>query len=335
MNPYVATQVQAIIEAVRLLESFVTAPLGLYSDIKMMRESLPFPEAAGLPRDEIQKRRIAYSTLTDEPQGLALDTISSLTTSIGILEGLRGEDGPPLGAEWVSRARMVLTRAEQRVAGELRSNTASRIRGLYVIVDPEATNGRPVLEMAEAILKGGARVVQFRDKTGDKGEVLSIARQLKALCEERDAVFVMNDEADIALSSDADALHVGQTDLPVPDARRILDPRQLIGRFNSTVEEAVDSQAQGADYIAVGAVYSTRTMGKSGRTAIGIETIAKIKDLVSQPVVAIGGIDAGNVADVLRAGADCVCVVAAVTFAEDPERATAELIAAMSAERQQ
>ena len=329
MNPYVATQVQALIEGVRLLESFVTAPLGLYSDIKMMRESLPFPEAAELSREELQKRRAAYSALTEERKSLALDTISSLSTSIDILERLRGEDGPPLETEWVSRARMVLTRAQQKVAGEMRADTAARIRGLYVIVDPEATNGRPVLEIADATLRGGAKVIQLRDKTRDKGDVLSIARQLKSLCDERDAVFVMNDDAAVALSSGADGLHVGQTDLPVPDARRILDPRQLIGRSNNTVEEAVDSQAQGADYLAVGAVYSTQTMGKTGRTSIGTETITKVKDLVSQPVVAIGGINAGNIGDVMRAGADCVCVVSAVTFAEDPERATAELVEGM------
>ena len=333
MNPYVATQVQALIESVRLLESLVTAPLGLYSDIKMMRESLPFAGAAELSREELQKRRAAYSTLTEAPQRLALETISSLSTSIDILEGLREEDGPPLETEWVSRARMVLTRAQQKVAGDLRADTAARIRGLYVIVDPEATNGRPVLEIADATLKGGAKVVQLRDKKNDKGDILSTARQFKTLCEERDAVFVMNDAADIALSSGADALHVGQTDLPIPDARRILDPRQLIGRSNNTVEEAVDSQAQGADYLAVGAVYSTQTMGKTGRTSIGTETITRIKELVSQPVVAIGGINSRNIGDVMRAGADCVCVVSAVTFAEDAERATAELVEAMSGSR--
>ena len=333
MNPYVATQVQAIIETVRLLESLVTAPLGLYSDIMMMRESLPFPEAARLPRDEIQKRRIAYSALTKDPQRLALDAISSLLTSIGILEGMRGEDDTPLSTEWVSRARMVLNRAQQRVAGELRAAKVSRIRGLYVIVDPEATNGRHVLEIADAALRGGAKVIQLRDKSQDKGTVLSIARQLKTLCDERDALFVMNDDADVAVSSGADGLHVGQTDLPVPDARRILDPRQLIGSSNGTVEEAIDSQSQGADYIAMRADRSTQAMTTTGRTATGTETITKVKDLVSQPVVAIGGINAGNIRDVVRAGADCVCVVSAVTLAEDPERATGELVAAMSGSR--
>ena len=93
MIPFVATQVRAIIESIRLLESLVTAPLGLYSDIKMVRESLPFPEAAALSREETQERRTAFMTLTDTPHELALGTISSISTSLEILEATKGPDG--------------------------------------------------------------------------------------------------------------------------------------------------------------------------------------------------------------------------------------------------
>ena len=101
----------------------------------------------------------------------------------------------------------------------------------------------------------------------------------------------MNDDAAVALASGADGLHVGQSDLPVPDARRILSDAQIVGRSNNGVEEALESQAAGADYLAVGAVYATATMGKSARKAVGPEMIAAVKAAVSQPVVAIGGID--------------------------------------------
>lgn len=213
---------------------------------------------------------------------------------------------------------------------EIRSERIQKVRGLYVIVDPEATRGRDVVEVAEAALRGGASVIQLRDKTRDKGEVLEIARTIKGLCDKYDGLFIVNDDADIAFLSEAHGLHVGQTDLPVGEARRVLAPEQIIGRSNNGTGEALESDAQGADYLAVGAVYSTTTMGKSGRTAVGPEMIRRVKDAVSAPVVAIGGIDAGNIADVARAGADCICVVSAVTFADDVEGAAGWLVGLMN-----
>ena len=212
---------------------------------------------------------------------------------------------------------------------EIRSERIQKVRGLYVIVDPEATRGRDVVEVAEAALRGGASVIQLRDKTRDKGEVLEIARSIKGLCDKYGGLFIVNDDADIAFLSEAHGLHVGQTDLPVGEARRVLAPEQIIGRSNNGTGEALESEAQGADYVAVGAVYSTTTMGKSGRTAVGPEMIRRVKDAVSAPVVAIGGINAGNIADVARAGADCICVVSAVTFADDVEAAAGELVELM------
>ena len=332
MIPFVTAQIQAIIEDIRLLETFVTAPLGLYSDIKMLRESLPFPEAADLSRDETRERRTAFRDVTDSALALALGTVGSLNSSLDALDTLRGwPEVSGLEGEWIDRARRVLARAAQRVAGEMRENTSSKIRGLYVIVDPDAMRGRPVVEVAEATLMGGASLLQLRDKSGDKGQILALARNLKSLCNRHGALFVVNDDADVALSCDAHGLHVGQTDLPVPEARRVLAPHQIVGRSNNSVDEAMTSQAQEVDYLAVGAVFTTDTMGKSGRHAIGVETVSKIKGLVSRPVVAIGGINASNITDVVRAGADCVCVVSAVTCSDDPQAATRQLVEAFKA----
>ena len=203
---------------------------------------------------------------------------------------------------------------------------AAKVSGIYVIVDPEATRGRPVVEVARASLEGGARVVQLRDKLRDKGPMLETACELKALCDEFGALFVMNDHADVALVSGAHGLHVGQTDLPVEAARRVLEPNQIVGSSNGTVEEAVRSSADAVDYIAVGAIYSTTTMGKSGRRALGPEMVRRVKSAVSQPVVAIGGINETNIAEVVAAGADCACVVSAITFADDPRAATRKLV---------
>ena len=330
MNPYLKTQVQAVIEGIRLLETFVTAPLGLYSDIKMLRESLPSAESSELSREEIRQRRIAYSAMTDAPLDLALEAIASIRKSLDILVGINvASTASGIEEGWIDRARRVLNRAQQRVGEDIRSQVASRISGLYVIVDPEATGGRPVVEVAQAALGGGAGIIQLRDKTHDKGEVLSLAGQVKSLCDRSDALFVMNDYADVTVLSHAHGLHVGQTGLPVTEARSILMPQQLVGRSNNSVEEAMDSQAQGVDYIAIGAVYSTTTVGKGSRDAVGVETVIKIKALVARPVVAIGGINAGNIGEVVKSGADCVCVVSAVTMAPDPEVAARELVEAI------
>ncbi len=333
MVPYVASQIQAIIEGIRLLESFVTAPLGLHSDIKMMRESLPFPEAAALPREKLQEMRTAFAALTDSPLDLALGSISTISTTLDTLEATKGDGGSPLSESWVAQARRVLARAEQRVGADMRARVASKIRGLYVILDPDATNGRPVLEVAEASLKGGASVIQLRDKSSDKSEVLSTARALKEMCDGHSSLLVVNDDADVALAANAHGLHIGQTDLPVAVARRVLAPHQLLGRSNNTVDEAMDSQGQGVDYLAVGAVYATSTVGKGTRPAVGVEMVSGIKGMVAQPVVAIGGINADNVSEVVRAGADCVCVVSAVTLAGDPEAAARRLVEAIEGAR--
>ena len=329
MNPFVAAHVQSIIESLRLLEAFVTAPLGLYSDIKMLRESLPFPEAEELPRDELRERRTAWSGLADSSDGLTLDTVSSLSKSIDLLESIGQAGEGSIDGAWIDRSRRVFSRVEQRVAGEMRAKLCTKVEGIYVIVDPEATQGRSILEIAEATLKGGTRVLQLRDKLRDKQETLRDALELKSLCDSYDALFFMNDDTGVALAGDAHGLHVGQTDMPTKVARGVLKPGQLIGRSNNGVEQAMESQAQGADYVAVGAVYATTTMGKSGRTATGADMLREVKSRVTIPVVAIGGINLSNIAEVAATGADCFCVVSAVTYADDPEAATAELVEAI------
>ncbi len=329
MNPFVDAHLAAIVESNRFLETVVTSPLGLRSDITMLRESLSIPLAADLSREENLRRRRILAEMSGQPLELALSAIASISASVDALEACADSGEPALDANWVERARRVLARAGQKVGSDLRASAAARVRGLYVIVDPEATRGRPILDVAEAALRGGASVVQLRDKSRDKGEVLPDARRLREMCEEYGGLFVVNDDADVALAVGAHMLHVGQTDLPVATARAVLDPQQLVGTSNGGVDEARQSQADGADYAAVGAVFATTTMGKSGRRSLGVDIVAEVKEAVSMPVVAIGGISQANIADVVRAGADSVCVVSAVTFADDPEAASARLVEAM------
>ncbi|MBI4298239.1 MAG: thiamine phosphate synthase [Chloroflexi bacterium] len=226
--------------------------------------------------------------------------------------------------QWNKRALDVLSKTEEYIARELRRNQASKIEGLYVIVDPQATRDRSVLEVAEAALEGGARVIQLRDKTQDKGDVLRVAFRLAALCETYNGIFIVNDHADLALVCGARGLHLGQHDLPIVEARKVLSPLQLIGRSNATVEEALESQAQGADYVAVGSIFPTAT--KENTRPAGLKTLRRVKELVNLPVVAIGGINETNVSHVVEAGAEAVCVVSAVCMADNPETAAAMIV---------
>ncbi len=303
MNPYTEAQTCAFTEGIRLLEAYFTAPSELLTDIKSLHESLNAPQPDG------------SGHVTHDDTESALKIVASLRAAIETLDDT-----------FIQRTRHILARAEQEVAADLRARAVPKLNGIYVIVDPEATRGRPVTDVARRSLEGGARVVQLRDKLNDKGVILETARELKAMCEEYEAMFVMNDHADLARASDAHVLHVGQTDLPIPSARDALTPHQLIGNSNNGLEQALHSSAQSVDYIAVGAIYATTTMGKSGRSALGPETIARVKEAVSQPIVAIGGINSANITDVVKAGADSICVVSAITYADDPESATRELV---------
>ena len=209
------------------------------------------------------------------------------------------------------------------------AETAPTISGLYVIVGPDATRERPVLEVAEAALRGGASVLQLRDKTGDRGDVLPVAMRLQELCHDHKALFFVNDDIALAFACDADGVHLGQSDLPVDVARHILAPGKLIGRSNNSDAEVVESASMGVDYVAVGAVFPTTTVGKGVRQAIGLDGISRARDLTDLPLVAIGGINETNVAGVIKAGADCVAVISAVTMAEDPEAAARRLVDAI------
>ena len=205
-----------------------------------------------------------------------------------------------------------------------REQIRQRVVGLYVIIDPQVTGGREPLTVAQGALEGGARILQLRDKARDKGESLPLARELTSLCRRYGALFIINDHADLAVVAEADGLHVGQQDLPVAEARQVLMSHQIVGRSNALLEEAMESQAQGADYIAVGSMFPTATKEKT-RPA-GLETLRRVKEAVSRPVVAIGGIREENVSDVVHAGADAVCVTSAVGLAKDPRAAVERLV---------
>ena len=319
MKQLVQAQIEVLLEGARLLETQPDVDPSIRGGLASARESL------SRYRSKTQAD-IVRSVSGAVPAPLALDVVNSMRASIDNLTSVSGcGNGLPDQAT-ISRVRETLESAYSQLCTKVRAPLADRLRGIYVVVDPEATRDRPVAEVAAQALQGGAKVVQLRDKLDDKGPMLESAQELKSMCAAHGALFVMNDHADLARAAEADVLHVGQTDLPVSGARQILRPHQLIGNSNGTMEEVLRSLDDAVDYIAVGAIYATTTMGKSGRRALGPEIIERVKEAVTQPIVAIGGINRNNIVDVVKAGADSVCVVSAITLADDPRAATEELV---------
>lgn len=218
----------------------------------------------------------------------------------------------------------IYTLERKLLFGLLRREKTERLRGLYVIIDTQSLKGRSHVEVAQQALKGGARTIQLRDKTPDKRVLLPIALQLKKLCAEHNALFIMNDYLDLALASDADGLHLGQQDLPIGVVRKLLPADKILGCSANTVEQAVAGQAEGADYIGVGCIYPTAS--KDDVIVVGEERIREMKKAVKLPLVAIGGINEKNAAEVINAGADAIAVISAVVGAESPEAAARELV---------
>jgi|TARA_B100000586_G_scaffold266876_1_gene240672 thiamine-phosphate pyrophosphorylase len=198
------------------------------------------------------------------------------------------------------------------------------MRGIYVIVDPEHTNNRNVLQVAEAAFNGGASTVQLRDKISSKRTIVETATEIQQLAHNAGSLFIMNDHADIARIVASDGLHVGQKDIAVEDCRVVLDDRQIVGTSNALVTEAEESERIGADYLAVGAMFPTAT--KIDTRPAGLETLTEIRAATSTHIVAIGGINESNLGAVLAAGADSVCIASAITKAEDVEAATRRLV---------
>jgi thiamine-phosphate pyrophosphorylase len=195
---------------------------------------------------------------------------------------------------------------------------------LYVVTDDELSKGLGHLETARRALAGGADVIQLRDKRLPARELYEMAVNLAAIAHQRGALLVINDRLDIALASGADGVHLGQDDLPVREARRLAPPGFIIGASVGSVEEALRAESEGADYLALSPVFSTRSKDDAG-PGHGLQMLARIQEAATVPVIAIGGIDRDNAARVIEAGADGVAVISAVVGQPDVEAATREL----------
>lgn len=196
---------------------------------------------------------------------------------------------------------------------------------LCLVTDRETVQGRDLGRCVAAAIQGGVTMVQVREKTASSLAFYATAKRLKAIAVRHRIPLIINDRLDIALATEADGLHLGQTDLPLLVARKILGAKKLIGVSVSTVREARRAEKQGADYLGVGAMFPTPS--KQDAQPVSVAVLKAIKAAVGIPVVAIGGIGPDNVVSVMTTGIDGVAIISAILKADDCRQAAAKLLA--------
>ncbi|WP_181692414.1 thiamine phosphate synthase [Natronomonas sp. LN261] len=202
--------------------------------------------------------------------------------------------------------------------------------GVYLVTDAGLSEGRSTVEIVEAAIDGGVDVVQLREKGASARERYELGLELRESTRAAGVPLIVNDRIDIAAAIDADGVHLGDDDLPVPLARERLGEDAIVGRSVSTPAAAREAESAGADYLGVGAVYGTTSKETTPEQSnVGLERIRAVREAVDVPFVGIGGITPDNAAAVVRAGADGVAVISAITGSDDPEAATRRIAEAV------
>jgi len=198
-------------------------------------------------------------------------------------------------------------------AGQSTGCKGRGMRGYYFITDAALSRAGNTSDV-KCALKAKVEVVQYREKNKSTEEMFEEALQLRKIC--KDVLFLVNDRVDLALSVGADGVHLGAADLPYAIARKLLGPRKIIGLTVHTLDEAIEAERLGVQYVGASPIFRTDTKQNAGRP-VGVELIRKIKGCVSLPVIAIGGIDLSNARQVVAAGADGLCAISCVVTKQD------------------
>lgn len=203
---------------------------------------------------------------------------------------------------------------------------------VYVITDRRTAGDRSLLDIVRAAIRGGATVVQLREKAASTRAMIELGQALLEITRAAGIPLIVNDRVDVALAIGAEGVHVGQDDMPAAMARRLIGPDRILGVSARTVEEAIQAERDGADYLGAGDVFGTPTKPDAG-PPIGVEGLRQIVRAVSIPVVAIGGVTPQNASAAIGAGAVGVAVISAVVGAPDPEAAARQLREVVEAHR--
>ncbi len=198
----------------------------------------------------------------------------------------------------------------------------------HVLTDTVLQSRFSHAELTKQAIAGGADTIQFRQKIGATRKMIEIASQLKQLCAEAGVTFLVNDRVDVAIAADADGVHLGQDDFPIPLARELLGECRIIGGSAATLKEARKCLADEVDYIGFGPVYPTTSKADAGPVS-GIELLQQVVKAVPLPIIAIGGINTENTVEAIQSGARGIAVISAVCCQEDPELATRALYKAL------
>ena len=193
---------------------------------------------------------------------------------------------------------------------------------LYAITESSISKGRSNDGVIREAIKGGAEIIQLREKEWNKDKVKEEAIKLLKICKENNVLFIVNDYVDVAMEIGADGVHLGQSDMPISEARRICRDKLIIGLSTHSVEQAVDADQEDVDYITIGPIFKTRAKDYT----VGVEIIKPELDNVQKPVIAIGGINKDNIGSVLEQGVKSVAVISAVVSADNVKEAAEELV---------
>lgn len=195
---------------------------------------------------------------------------------------------------------------------------------LYLVTDRALAGGRSLLEIVKAAVRGGVTCVQLREKECSTLEFIQLALTIKDHLKARGVPLIINDRLDVAQAVKADGVHLGQSDMPLKMAKKILGDSMIIGISAESLEDAIEAEKGRADYLGVSPIYATPTKTDTA-TPLGLEGLRKIKTRVKIPLVGIGGLNKENSADVIRNGGNGVAVVSAIMAADDPEAAARDL----------
>lgn len=265
-------------------------------------------------------------TATKVTGELARDDAGQVVTAAGkrLTEALRTieEYVKTVDSECASKIEAIRYRAydlEQQLALTIRPAACSFASARLYVLLTESLCSKPWLEVAQAVLDGGADCIQLREKQLDGAELLSRAQQLVELCHRRGVLCIINDRPDIAMLSRADGVHVGQEDLPAREARKLLGPEKIVGVSTHSIEQARQAVLDGADYIGAGPVF--RSSSKPRDILPGLDYARQVAGEIHIPAVAIAGITLENVDEVMASGIRAVAVSSAVIGADDPQAA--------------
>ena len=195
---------------------------------------------------------------------------------------------------------------------------------LYLVTDRKWLNGRKLTDDLKKAILGGVTTIQLREKNLSNEEFISIAKEVKKVCQNYHIPFIINDNLEVALAINSDGIHIGQNDIPASIVRKQIGPNKILGVSVHNLKEAFQAKIDGADYVGVGAIFSTET--KNDATNVTLDSLKKICDNIDLPVVAIGGINLDNISKLKNINIACIAVVSAIMNADDITAASGQLV---------